>query len=211
MAETFALSSDEAVVELVEQLAGGEAGHLQCPRRSALVDESYTLRRHEITSFYKGRFLAAAVLRGELSVERGRFQRRFRQRFERSRQTLEGFEALEPRILLSVSRLSVDMFAPEQHQFDGALQAPGPFAIADFFATTAGETLTINNPGFLANDVDLDGEALTATAILDNVDNGTLAAFADGSFTYTPNLGFALTRSNMACATLRSILPAQGR
>jgi hypothetical protein len=38
--------------------------------------------------------------------------------------------------------------------------------------------------------VDREGEAITATAILDNVDNGTLSAFPDGSFMYTPNPGF---------------------
>jgi len=45
----------------------------------------------------------------------------------------------------------------------------------------------------LRNDIDLNGEDLTATAILDNVDHGSLAAFADGSFTYTPDPGFTGT------------------
>jgi hypothetical protein len=56
-------------------------------------------------------------------------------------------------------------------------------------------SLSIAAPGFLANDIDLDGEALTAVSIQNNVDHGILAAFADGSFTYTPSLDFSGTDS----------------
>jgi hypothetical protein len=66
-----------------------------------------------------------------------------------------------------------------------------PIGVPDHYAMLTDTVLSIAAPGFLVNDVDLDGEALTAVSIQDNVDHGTLAAFADGSFTYTPNAGFA--------------------
>ena len=74
-----------------------------------------------------------------------------------------------------------------------ALTSESPIGTPDFFAVPTDQVLSIAAPGFLANDIDLDGEALTATLISDNVDNGTLAAFADGSFTYTPYAGFTGT------------------
>ena len=68
-----------------------------------------------------------------------------------------------------------------------------PQGLPDHFAMLGGTSLTIAAPGFIANDVDLEGETISGTAILDNVDNGTLSAFADGSFTYTPTAGFTGT------------------
>jgi len=70
-----------------------------------------------------------------------------------------------------------------------------PLGTPDAYTTLLGKTLSIAAPGFLANDIDLDGEALSAVSIQDNVDHGTLAAFADGSFTYTPDSGFTGTDS----------------
>src|SRR5262249_49927830 len=45
-------------------------------------------------------------------------------------------------------------------------------------------------PGVLGNDSDPDGDALTAV-LANGPANGTLTLNADGSFTYTPNAGFA--------------------
>jgi hypothetical protein len=70
-----------------------------------------------------------------------------------------------------------------------------PVGTPDAYTTLIDTSLSIDAPGFLANDVDLDGEVITAVSIQDNVDHGTLAAFADGSFTYTPNAGFTGTDS----------------
>ena len=70
------------------------------------------------------------------------------------------------------------------------LSGSGPVAVPDTFAALSDQTLSISAPGFLANDIDLDGESLTVTAIIDNVDHGSLLAVADGSFEYTPNAGF---------------------
>jgi len=74
-----------------------------------------------------------------------------------------------------------------------SLSPGGPVGIDDMFKALADQTLSISASGFLANDIDLDGEELTATAILDNVDHGSLAAFSDGSFNYTPDPGFTGT------------------
>jgi hypothetical protein len=70
-----------------------------------------------------------------------------------------------------------------------------PIGTPDAYAMLADTSLSIAAPGFLVNDIDLDGEAVTAVSIQNNVDHGTLAAFAGGNFTYTPNAGFAGTDS----------------
>jgi VCBS repeat-containing protein len=54
--------------------------------------------------------------------------------------------------------------------------------------------LIVSAPGVLGNDSDVDGDALTA--VLDNdVGSGTLALQPDGSFTYSPDIGFFGTDS----------------
>jgi hypothetical protein len=64
-----------------------------------------------------------------------------------------------------------------------------PQANNDSYEVMAGETLTVTAPGVLANDVDVDGDALTA--VLETApSHGTLVLQADGSFTYTPHTGF---------------------
>jgi hypothetical protein len=68
-----------------------------------------------------------------------------------------------------------------------------PVGFADTYQTADESTLSVAAPGFLMNDIDQNGEPLTAILIADNVDNGTLSAFADGSFSYTPNPGFTGT------------------
>jgi hypothetical protein len=70
-----------------------------------------------------------------------------------------------------------------------------PIGLPDLYAVVMNTSLTIAAPGFLANDLDLDGDVITAVSIADNVDHGVLAAFSDGSFTYTPTAGFSGTDS----------------
>jgi len=66
-----------------------------------------------------------------------------------------------------------------------------PYAAEDHYYTPFNYTLDIPvSAGLLRNDFDPDGDAISATLITDNVDNGTLAAFADGHFTYTPDYLF---------------------
>jgi hypothetical protein len=68
-----------------------------------------------------------------------------------------------------------------------------PIGMPDFYAMTIETTLSVGAPGFLGNDIDLDGEVLSAISIVEVVDHGILAAFADGSFNYTPDAGFTGT------------------
>ncbi|HET7422783.1 MAG TPA: Ig-like domain-containing protein, partial [Gemmatimonadales bacterium] len=66
-----------------------------------------------------------------------------------------------------------------------------PTASPDQYTTAIGATLSVSAAlGVLANDSDPDSATLTATAV-DQPANGTLALSADGSFTYTPNVGFS--------------------
>ncbi len=67
-----------------------------------------------------------------------------------------------------------------------------PIEAADDSYTTAAETaLTVDVAGgVLANDVDAEGDPLTA-AVLAGPANGTLTLNADGSFSYVPNAGFS--------------------
>lgn len=51
-------------------------------------------------------------------------------------------------------------------------------------------TLTVKAPGFLANDLDPDGDKLTAL-LLSGTSNGTLDFSSYGRFTYTPDPGFS--------------------
>ena len=56
--------------------------------------------------------------------------------------------------------------------------------------TSPTETVQQFTPvGILANDLDFDGDPLTAALDAD-VANGALTLNADGSFTYTPDAGF---------------------
>jgi hypothetical protein len=64
-----------------------------------------------------------------------------------------------------------------------------PNAADDGFSTPESTTLTVPAPGVLANDTDVEGDALTA-ALATGVSNGTLNFNADGSFTYVPDAGF---------------------
>ncbi|WP_405199383.1 HYR domain-containing protein [Christiangramia sp. LLG6405-1] len=65
-----------------------------------------------------------------------------------------------------------------------------PIANEDFYSTPVNTTLNISaEEGVLANDMDADGDELTAT-LVENVTNGTLEFESDGSFVYTPDDGF---------------------
>ena len=49
--------------------------------------------------------------------------------------------------------------------------------------------LTVQAPGLLANDTDVEGDDLTATGLTQPA-HGEVALAADGSFTYTPDAGY---------------------
>ncbi len=70
-----------------------------------------------------------------------------------------------------------------------------PVAVDDAYRTNAGTSLTVDAAtGLLANDSDLEGDALTAVEFSDP-GHGTLTVDADGSFTYAPDAGFSGTDS----------------
>ena len=78
---------------------------------------------------------------------------------------------------------------------------PGPVGTSDEYEVAEDEVLEVSAPGVLANDGDVDGDALTAELVSD-VSNGTLDLEADGSFAYAPAAdfngtdGFVYTVSN---------------
>jgi VCBS repeat-containing protein len=66
-----------------------------------------------------------------------------------------------------------------------------PTAAAEAYALDQGTTLTVDAAGgVLANDADIDGDALTA-AVVTGPAHGTLSLSGDGSFTYTPEADYS--------------------
>jgi FtsP/CotA-like multicopper oxidase with cupredoxin domain len=61
----------------------------------------------------------------------------------------------------------------------------GPIAVADAYDAVVGQMLSVAAPGVLANDVDADGDGLTATQT-GVAPPGALTLNPDGSFDYTP-------------------------
>jgi hypothetical protein len=62
-------------------------------------------------------------------------------------------------------------------------------AVDDFYTTDANTTLTVEAPGVLANDIDVDNN-IRAASLVTNVQHGELSLLSDGSFTYVPDPGF---------------------
>ncbi len=79
---------------------------------------------------------------------------------------------------------------------EGATDVPGemnhtPVAADDVFSIEEDGSLTRDAAaGVLANDVDADGDLLTAT-LVDQASDGFASISSDGSFTYTPDAGFS--------------------
>jgi VCBS repeat-containing protein len=72
-----------------------------------------------------------------------------------------------------------------------ALNNTAPIAVADVYQMQTGTTLTVDAlSGVLANDSDTDGDTLTAQLVGVITVHGTLTFNADGSFVYTPSLGY---------------------
>jgi hypothetical protein len=64
-----------------------------------------------------------------------------------------------------------------------------PVAKPDSYSFAAGRTLAVPAPGVLANDLDADGDTLSASEV--GGISGSLDLRPDGSFTYSPNGGFS--------------------
>lgn len=69
-----------------------------------------------------------------------------------------------------------------------------PIAVNDAYSGNAGASLIVGAPGVLANDSDPDGNPITAN-LSSNPKSGSLTLNSNGSFTYTPNVGFTGTDS----------------
>ncbi len=73
--------------------------------------------------------------------------------------------------------------------FTWTVNNPTPTASTDNYGTTENNVLNVAGPGVLANDSDPDGDPLTA-GLVTGPTSGALVLNPDGSFTYTPNVGF---------------------
>ncbi len=69
------------------------------------------------------------------------------------------------------------------------LSNAAPTAGDDFFGGLEDVPRNISAPGILTNDMDADGDALTAM-LVSNVTHGTLSLSTNGSFTYTPSSNY---------------------
>ena len=87
-----------------------------------------------------------------------------------------------------------DCAGPEDSEANVLLHVVGvndaPTAKADAFQALAGRTFSVAAPGVLANDGDVDGDALQAVKVNDPT-HGAVTLAADGSFSYTPAAGYA--------------------
>jgi len=71
----------------------------------------------------------------------------------------------------------------------GPINTP-PVAIGDAYSIGQGQSLTVPAKGVLTNDLDLDGDILTAVRV-QPPSFGSVALAANGGFTYTPNAEYA--------------------
>ncbi|MBM3394058.1 MAG: tandem-95 repeat protein [Betaproteobacteria bacterium] len=69
-----------------------------------------------------------------------------------------------------------------------------PVASSESYSVTQGGVLTVSASGILGNDSDVDADPITAVLVA-STSSGTLLLNANGSFSYTPNAGFAGTDS----------------
>jgi hypothetical protein len=72
-----------------------------------------------------------------------------------------------------------------------AVTNTAPVAVGESFVTRPGQTLTIAEPGLLANDTDADGDPLIVFFVTQGAQGGTVEGSFGGGFTYTPPPGFS--------------------
>ena len=86
-----------------------------------------------------------------------------------------------------------------------------PEAVDDNYVTDEDHALNVGSlPGVIANDTDIDGDALTA-ALVTGASSGTLGLNADGSFSYRPNADFNGTDSFTYMANDGGSIPTRPR
>ncbi|MBI5565859.1 MAG: Ig-like domain-containing protein, partial [Chloroflexi bacterium] len=93
-----------------------------------------------------------------------------------------------------------------------------PTVADDQYATTKNTVLRVSAPGATANDTDVDGDAFWLEYYY-SPNHGALTLYDDGSFVYTPTLGFVgtdsfeyqgfdgLTLSDWATVTIQVVAP----
>jgi VCBS repeat-containing protein len=69
-----------------------------------------------------------------------------------------------------------------------------PIVVDDDYTMEEDKQLNVPEPGVLSNDSDPDADSITALMV-DDVKNGTLTLYENGSFTYNPSLDFSSTDS----------------
>jgi len=87
------------------------------------------------------------------------------------------------------ARGGMDLSAPVTFAITITSVNDAPTANADTFIVLADRTLTINPPGILANDSDVDGDSLAARKVTSPA-HGVLTLADDGGFSYTPASGY---------------------
>jgi len=90
---------------------------------------------------------------------------------------------------IDINTLQVYVSNPATVTLNVLASNDAPVGADDTFVTGEDQTLNVNAPGVLANDTDVDGDALTAV-LATSVSNGTLNLSGDGSFSYVPNANF---------------------
>lgn len=81
----------------------------------------------------------------------------------------------------AIAQFSWELIEPDNY---------APEAVDDEYSISIDELLEVGTPGVLINDVDLDGDDLTASLDFE-ASNGVVELSADGSFVYTPETGFS--------------------
>ena len=64
-----------------------------------------------------------------------------------------------------------------------------PVTLPDEYSVLNDHQLVVNSPGVLTNDSDINGDIITAELVSD-VSHGNLVLASDGSFTYSPSIGY---------------------
>jgi hypothetical protein len=86
--------------------------------------------------------------------------------------------------------LADDRYWPAMASSELVLENTAPIAVDDHYDAIEGVPLTIDAPGVLANDSDIDIDAALTAILVSGPSSGDLVLNPDGSFTYTPDAGF---------------------